>query len=583
MQQIVHPVKVEDPILDSYQVKPVHCVQGGQTITYKRENASSHSATQSSFSFYTPNPKAILSRRFVFRAKVRVQLAGADAGSLLFQTGKEGFKQFPLSAIMSTVQLTLNNSSMSVNLADIIHPMQLFNDCSYENQHRALSSTPSMRDYYQVYEDGVGGVKNPLSKWGDNSYEPTRGSFTPISVSVNTNTAYDAIYELAVPLMISPLQFNEEDDKDGLLYVKSVSLNINYVSNLFQRMWARASSANPITSGSVEILSDPELLLKYVTPPDNYVYPQQAVYDYYNVSRHITRAQGGTLASNASRTIITDNLQLHSIPYKILVWVRRPDATIDETKSNAYFRIDNISLQFNNFSGLLSTATTQDLYNMSKSNGLDVSYQDWFGVTRDNNGLTASAKGLIGSVLCMEPGYDIPLRKGEAPGQVGNFNFQLQMQVTNVNQAEAIEPEIYVCILNKGVLVNGQDGIITQYAAILSEADVLMAQKSPMVQYKKKSNMYGGSFFLNPKSILRDLARGPKVIDALLKGDIKEVGRQYKERFVEEAKAIPGDIKEAMGLAKKLIEMTQGGAVVGGMKGGRKLTKKQVLNRLRKM
>jgi hypothetical protein len=126
-----------------------------------------------------------------------------------------------------------------------------------------------------------------------------------------------------------------------------------------------------------------------------------------------------------------------------------------------------LSVNFDNFSGLLSSQTTEQLYAMSVKNGLDMDWATWSGqayigqsavatsgaarytnpVTGGNNqgvravpqggavpsillGATGPVSGTagviptVGSILVLKPSQDITLQTGQAPSLVkGGFSY----------------------------------------------------------------------------------------------------------------------------------------------------------------
>ena len=575
MNQFVDPVKVEDPILDNFQMKPMEVLEGGSSVTYTTYNASSSSSSSITFNNNIQS-EAFLNRRILLRVPITVSMGGVDPGQKLFQSGKEGLRQYPICSAIDTMTVNINGHPAAINLGDVVHPFQLYTNKANEVNNRALSTTATMRDYYQDPNDGVNSVKNPLSVYSDNSYEPTRGSF-PYTITTNTNTAFVADYELTVPIMVSPLQFDESDDKDGLLFVNNLKINISLKTDLFARMWQRTSSANPITSSSITI-GTPSILVKNVSYPPTFIPPEYAVYNFMKVITFNTDTST-SFAPGATHSITSDAYQISTIPYKILIWVRRKDNDYDVTSSNSYFSMRGINIKFNNEVGILSSASEQDLYNISKNNGLDVSFQDWHGESRSNSGGTASYTGLLGSVMCIEPGHDIALKHGQAPGTGGRFNLQFTVTCKNIHPTETITPSIYVATIDKGTWINHKNLRCSSQISAFTHEEVITAPRSSMIKRHKKKNMYGGSLFLSPRGILRDFENIGSTIGKIAKGDVKGAVKKWAEHFPQDIRELPQDIRETVDLVKTAKSLVGG----TGIRGGAKMSPADLRKRLRRM
>jgi hypothetical protein len=77
-----------------------------------------------------------------------------------------------------------------------------------------------------------------------------------------------------------------------------------------------------------------------------------------------------------------------------------------------YLPIHNISVQFDNFAGLLSSHTTEELYQISAHNGLEMNYNEWYGKAMGSNGALIQT---VGGFMVLRPGQDITLQSGQAP------------------------------------------------------------------------------------------------------------------------------------------------------------------------
>jgi hypothetical protein len=177
--------------------------------------------------------------------------------------------------------------------------------------------------------------------------------------------------------------------------------------------------------------------------------------------------------------------------------------------------ITGISVNLNNTSGLLSSATQADLYRISRNNHSKQTWDAFRGkgrvyecatpaTTIASAALTTSGAvgfeeiATTGSVLVLNPAYDLSIPDYLSSGSLGAYNFQFTVQCENYNQY-GITPEIVVICANSGVFstIAGSSNI---YTGILTKSMVLDAKKesaeSPIMssQYER---MVGGAMMPN--------------------------------------------------------------------------------------
>jgi hypothetical protein len=73
---------------------------------------------------------------------------------------------------------------------------------------------------------------------------------------------------------------------------------------------------------------------------------------------------GGALQST-SATYTFSSISMNQIPDKMIIFVRKSMGTQSYTDTDSFLPIDNISINWNNNSGILSSHTSRDLYNIS--------------------------------------------------------------------------------------------------------------------------------------------------------------------------------------------------------------------------
>ena len=164
--------------------------------------------------------------------------------------------------------------------------------------------------------------------------------------------------------------------------------------------------------------------------------PPKSIVPYMEFPRY-NATPGTSIASTTAATLLSSGQQLLSqtitlpnIPDYLLIYVKPSqygDSTSawvpGPTQGDWSLPVTGISVNFDNFSGLLSNATQRQLYQMSVNNGVDMDWSEWSGLGRvpttvASNGtlLSGGLVGLAGGPLVLRPGRDFALQAGQAPG-----------------------------------------------------------------------------------------------------------------------------------------------------------------------
>ena len=181
--------------------------------------------------------------------------------------------------------------------------------------------------------------------------------------------------------------------------------------------------------------------------------------------------------------------------------------TIQDTDS--FFTINSISVNLNNQSGLLSSATQHDLWRISLDNGLQMSWPEWSGKTFVSNisSGVGSTINTCGSILVLNPALNLSLPPFLSSGSVGQFNFQFNINVTN-NYSSSIQPEVCVICCNSGLFVT-QQGTSQISSGLLQKQMVLDAQEksSAVIPSAEYGRMVGGKMGQMSSSSLKKIAK----------------------------------------------------------------------------
>jgi hypothetical protein len=195
---------------------------------------------------------------------------------------------------------------------------------------------------------------------------------------------------------------------------------------------------------------------------------------YLDYPRYLSLSTSNTaIAPSASAQMTSQSIQLNQVPDLILISVRVPMSNQNWANTSSFLTIKNLSVNFNNASGLLASATQQDLYNISYRNGSAQSFYEFAGKSQIADNATGGVHTVptTGSLLVLNPVYDFSLPSYLSASSLGQYQFQFNLSVTN-QFPYAITPEICIITVNSGLFCT-QQGTSQIFTGILTKEQVL--------------------------------------------------------------------------------------------------------------
>jgi hypothetical protein len=497
-------------------------------MTSSQFNAISQSTSSHTYNIQVPSEQTLIDRRILWQStvilKINVSTAGGapgnrPAGSLPIQYGlTDALAPFPLHNLASVMTATINNNSVSINMQDVLPSILRFTD--KRELQRYNGYTPVQYDTYQNYNDGIGANNNVLGGWSltsDNDLSP-RGSWVPDWVSsaypftvAGVPTALtplsDVVYvqfTVTEPLLLSPFIFGNPKSNNQAMYGIQ---NMNFVFNINagNRVWR---TSNPYVNSVVPIsFSNSRLIFNFLTPHPSDLMPSRNVVPFYELPRYITGNLPVFPAYNrlspSPQVVRTSTIQLNQVPDKLIIFVRKAIGDQRSIDTDSFLSIQGISINFNNSSGILASATQQDLYRYSVENGSNQSWMEFSGSANMYNAATGAGSSVptSGSMLVLEFGKDIQLVEDYyAAGSLGNFNIQVNLTVLNQSASALANSEIVMITMNSGIMVF-ERGTSSTYTGILTKQDVLDASSQESYTKSDVKRMVGGGFLDTLKSV----------------------------------------------------------------------------------
>ena len=265
--------RVLDPVLDVRE-KGYYFFQGGETVDYTIEQATSSSNVFTQFNIFPPDIHTFVDRRMYLNMPVNIKFTGTTGGDNLLQNFYDAFRAYPLASVTQNLQLLINDVSANLEMNEYIDVIMRYNNDEKLRDHE-YSLSPSQFDMSQDYEELVGSNRNPLNcklEVPDGAAYPRGGFIYDENTFINTSTNAEIDAILTEPIFISPLQWGGCSSK-GLYNVRQMKITFSWSNNL-QRIWSHAN--NPGTSiNTIEInFGNPEILVRYVKPFINFKIPK---------------------------------------------------------------------------------------------------------------------------------------------------------------------------------------------------------------------------------------------------------------------------------------------------------------------
>jgi len=498
--------------------------QGASNNTFQRFSSVSSSASSLVFNVQLPSESVVVNREVLLEAKNMkffVKIENVPVNASAFNYGlTDSLAPFPLSMSMNTISSQINNTNVSLNLQDILPQLLRMNDSRELYKYNSYAPTLPDQAYFS-YADGVLNNNNPLAGYGNQSYDldqNPRGAF-PADITLTQYTAAGVVvsnspistdatnffiaqfdFTTTEPLFLSPYIFsNPEYNVGGMCGINTINLVCN-IDTTFKRVYRTAGSYTySVSTGTFGGDSNPfgstSLLMNFLSTQSTDLIPSRQVVPYADFPRYLSSNSASPLAAGATATLTSPNLQLNQLPDKFIICVRKAMTQQTPQDSDSFFPITGISVNLNNQSGLLSSASAQQLWKLSTEAGSSQSWNEWNGqqsVVDANTGVGSAVK-TTGSMLVLSPAMALSLPAMLSSGSIGQFQFNIQITCTNPF-ASSLVPEICIVCMNTGIMVNAA-GSSAIYTGILTKEMVVSTateEEVPELEVPEYTRMVGG-------------------------------------------------------------------------------------------
>lgn len=480
-----------DPLIDisSLDKRMYEIYNGGSVISYQQYIAQNVNNSSIQVTTLPPSDATIIDPKVYAQVEYTMSFVGATGTGNLIQVGSyDAPRAFPLSQTTTTLAATINGQSITTLLNQYVDAACRYNGTLYEVDKEF--GTPTQLDQCTDYANLVNTNRSPFVLFGENTFQRSRGAFSGIEIVSNTPTSAVVKLKVYEPLILPGFYFNRR----GLINVRT--LNWLFTFGDLNRVWSHDSvNGNNITSMTTNITAF-SLWYKFITPKIIEKIPKQVVYNYNEIVPS-NQNYGSSVSAGQQITISMSALNLQAIPKALLIYVKKPITELTYTDADSYFRIDNISVNFQNVTGLLASAPTQALYQICNENGYVGSWDEY--------------NKYNGSVLMLKMGKDIGLSANEAPGLLKYPQLSLVVKATNIGN-NASNAMLYVQVIYEGCITIS-DGQMNKSVSVISDSDVLNAQlkDAKVVEYHKHDrNFYGGDLLSSITNFAKDIVQTAK-------------------------------------------------------------------------
>ena len=555
-------VRCFDPNIWINELREYIIESGSTNATVQSYTATNYNNNQLSFSFVTPSPDVVMDRKMYVCYQVQMQDvnplgsgSGVNPSQSDFVSQLEGPRIVPLHSASTSVQCSMNGTSFSWTPDKLIAAMLRYYKLE---KGQADTMCPLLGDQLMLYQYSDGKTPAGAGIAGRSPFAPYQngfpmwnltsrnlynfgGSVSPPSATLNNNLTVS--WGCPEPVILPPLEFGAHCQSPGLFGVSSFTLNYNFDPT---RFWTSGVFDNTSTAGGLIprnmqpgqqingvlssqsnlFVSAPTLVVKYYTLPNSFPRPLKVSYPFYQIDSYITSSPvpiGGSAPGSAgtSAPITTPTILLNTIPHRMYFCAKRaltPAGGITNNQqwsfnspayTDTFGLITNMSITFNNQSGVLSTTDFESLYFVCVKNGLeDVSwlqftggvYQGYQKIYFSDLGLGLGSSAIDynrpgpGSVICLTPA-ELCLDESFVSGSLGRFSIQANLKVINP-LSYLVNYDVYTIVVSEGITTyDTSTGLWSKAVGVVSSAEVLSATIGAPSMLKSNLNMFGGSIF----------------------------------------------------------------------------------------
>jgi hypothetical protein len=529
MSQAVAPYLVLDDRLNISDHIGFGVNKSAQSINQQTFTSQSNTSSSINLNCLVPSLSTVIDRHIQIKTQFQLSITGnvAVAGERLVQYPLNTcLAAFPFSQLVNQLSVQINNTTVNSNYQDTLEVM--LRQMSAEDLAKYADLCPIMPDFYQRPSVLPTGALSPFQSVDNAISEKMlpRGSWVLDAISGNTAAVAggDAktvllTFTTTEPIFCSPFLFGDTLDNHnaGLTGVSSINFNFNLDTTASRALryltQVAGGGLNVFTSSSIAAISSCAVLMTFLSPQPSQLIPLTSVLPYYELPIFKTTTSPSTTAVAAPQgaatfQVVSTVIAPNSIPDKLYLGVRKAVGSRRITDNESYFPINSITLTWNNNSGILGTATVDDLYYFSKKAGLKMPFSQFRGKAAAASLAAPVLTQLTGGVVCLDFCDMIPIMEDYySSGSLGTWNFTATVNCENNTASDAIgQVELLTIFMTSGCFQT-TSGVSSQYIGVLSKDIVLrVSQEDPITKIDNRRMVGGGwlsrmSSFINHPAV----------------------------------------------------------------------------------
>jgi len=195
-------------------------------------------------------------------------------------------------------------------------------------------------------------------------------------------------------------------------------------------------------------------------------------------------------------TQMTDVISMRQIPNYIYMVVKpQYNSQKPQFSNHLCFPVTGMNITYNDISGLLTSYSQYDLYQMSRKNGSQQTWAKFRGVVKNKSGVEYAG---IGSVIVIDPISDLNISDFLSSGSLGKFSIQATVTFENIyghtfgpGTTAATSDQFEACeiatVCNYGGILINDRGSSSTMSGLLTKQAVLEAKSgnNPTINYEE--------------------------------------------------------------------------------------------------
>lgn len=383
-------------------------LHGAQNVREHVVSAESHTSSGTAFAFTMPSQTSLLDRTALLQAEVEVVITASAANRAITTSEARRFgpEAYPLSRCMRNVNVSVNGATTSTN-PNLYQPaLNRFHNNEYQREME--SYCPTEPDKQNNLALMLASANNPLQiESASVSDRDSRASF-PYTEVIDP-VAADGVVSIATRkyTLTQPIPhpvFVKSGHNTALTRVNNLRVDIqwgNLLSAFLGEGFVDATAACTVTARFTD--TPAKLLLRTYEPsievPRNVIVP---------VTEPRMTSYNFSCAVNAQATVSTSNIVYPMVPKKLYVFASRQTEIDNHSSPDGWCALQSITMRTEANGGAFAGASQQQLYQMSKRNSYQGSFNEW--------------SKRSGSILCIDVASDLG---GFVPGARTPFSFDL--------------------------------------------------------------------------------------------------------------------------------------------------------------